>query len=65
MADRVREMRKAKELSLSQLAARAGLTKAYLVRIESAKPPNVSLRVVEQLAEALDVAPGWLAWGAR
>lgn len=64
MGERVRQMRAAKEISLSELARRSGLTKAYVCRIESPKPPNVSVHVAEQLAAALDVAPAWLVWGA-
>jgi XRE family transcriptional regulator of biofilm formation len=63
MGDRLRLIREAKHLSLSELGAAAGITKAYLVRIETGKQKNPGLLLLERLATALDVAPGWLAWG--
>ncbi|HUP70315.1 MAG TPA: helix-turn-helix transcriptional regulator [Acidimicrobiales bacterium] len=54
LARRVREERVKAGLSLSQLAQRSGLTKAYLVRLEN-QAANPSLEVTGQIAEALDL----------
>jgi transcriptional regulator with XRE-family HTH domain len=51
---RVREEREKAGLSLAQLAATSGLTKAYLVRLEN-QVGNPSVEVVAQIAEALDL----------
>jgi transcriptional regulator with XRE-family HTH domain len=51
---RVREEREKAGLSLAQLAAASGLTKAYLVRLEN-QVGNPSVEVVVQIAEALDL----------
>jgi transcriptional regulator with XRE-family HTH domain len=51
---RVREEREKAGLSLAQLAAAAGITKAYLVRLEN-QAGNPSLEVVARIAEALDL----------
>lgn len=54
---RVREEREKAGLSLAQLASLAGLTKAYLVRLET-QPANPSLEVLAQIADALDLTVG-------
>jgi transcriptional regulator with XRE-family HTH domain len=51
---RVREEREKAGLSLAQLAAASGLTKAYLVRLEN-QAGNPSIEVVAKIAEALDL----------
>jgi transcriptional regulator with XRE-family HTH domain len=51
---RVREEREKAGLSLAQLSERAGLTKAYLVRLEN-QGGNPSVEVVARIAEALDL----------
>lgn len=51
---RVRAEREKAGLSLAQLAAASGLTKAYLVRLEN-QGGNPSMDVLFQIAEALDL----------
>jgi transcriptional regulator with XRE-family HTH domain len=51
---RVREEREKAGLSLSQLAATSGLTKAYLVRLEN-QGGNPSMEVLFQIADGLDL----------
>lgn len=51
---RVREERDKAGLSLSQLATLAGVTKAYLVRLEN-QGGNPTLEVLASVADALDV----------
>lgn len=59
---RVREEREKAGLSLAQLAAASGLTKAYLVRLEN-QTGNPSVEVVVQIAEALDLTAADLLGG--
>lgn len=49
-------------MSLAQLAEAAGLTKAYLVRLEN-QAGNPSVEVVAQIAEALDLTVADLVGG--
>jgi transcriptional regulator with XRE-family HTH domain len=42
-------------LSLSQLASATGLSKAYLVRLETDPESNPSLAVLRQIADGLDI----------
>jgi transcriptional regulator with XRE-family HTH domain len=51
---RVREERGKAGLSLAQLAAAAGVTKTYLVRLEK-QTGNPSVEIVAQIADALDL----------
>jgi transcriptional regulator with XRE-family HTH domain len=59
---RVREEREKAGLSLAQLAAVSGLTKAYLVRLET-QGGNPSVEVVTQVADALDLTAADLLGG--
>jgi transcriptional regulator with XRE-family HTH domain len=59
---RVREEREKSGLSLAQLAKAAGLSKAYLVRLEN-QAGNPSLEVVAQIAEAMDLTVADLVGG--
>ena len=56
---RVRELRKKKGLSQEHLAELSGLHRTYISDVERGKR-NVSLRIVERLAEALYVRVGTL-----
>jgi transcriptional regulator with XRE-family HTH domain len=51
---RVRQEREKAGLTLAQLAEAAGLTKAYLIRVEK-QAGNPSMEVVAQIAEALEL----------
>lgn len=59
---RVREERQKAGLSLAQLAAAAGVTKTYLVRLEN-QTGNPSVEIVAQIAEALDLTVADLVGG--
>ncbi len=56
---RLKTLRKAKGLSQEELAERSYLNRPYISGIEQGKR-NVSLEVMEKLAEALGVAVGEL-----
>jgi DNA-binding Xre family transcriptional regulator len=49
---KLRAMREARGVSLSELAARTGMTRGHLARLESQK--NATLRTLERYAEGLD-----------
>lgn len=51
---RLRQLRQRKGWSQDQLARKAGLNSSYIGRIERAER-NITLEVVEKLAEALDI----------
>jgi transcriptional regulator with XRE-family HTH domain len=54
VGDRVRREREKAGLSLAQLADAAGLSKAYLVKVESGTT-NPSIGILGQIADALDI----------
>ncbi|MBO9541882.1 helix-turn-helix transcriptional regulator [bacterium] len=61
LAERLSELRKAASMTQSQLAERAGISRAYLAALErgfssaTKAPPNPSRQVLEDLARALGV----------
>lgn len=57
---RVRELREAKGLSQVELAAKAKVRQATVSAIENEQTRRVDLDVLERLALALDVDPGFL-----
>jgi len=57
---RIRELRRARGWSQAELARRAGVRQATVSRMESGATTKVSLRVLERLAGALEVDPGYL-----
>ena len=62
VASRVADSRRALGLTLRQLGDAAGLSAQGVMVIEKGRTePQIS--TIEQLAVALDVAPGWLAFG--
>lgn len=62
MGERLRAARIAKGLSMRALGRQAGCTVAAISLLE-AGTSIVLLSTCEELAKALDVAPGWLAYG--
>jgi transcriptional regulator with XRE-family HTH domain len=59
IAKNLRVFRANAGLNQHQLAAKAGLSQAYIGKIESGRG-NITLTVLEALAEALEVAPAQL-----
>jgi transcriptional regulator with XRE-family HTH domain len=55
VGERIRAERTKARLSLSQLASATGLSKAYLVRLETDPDSNPSLAVLRQIADGLDI----------
>jgi transcriptional regulator with XRE-family HTH domain len=60
----VRKQREKAGLSLAQLAAMTGISKAHLVRLET-KPSNPSLGILSQIADALDLTVADLVGGPK
>lgn len=63
VGDRIRREREKAGLSLSQLADAAGLSKAYVLKVENGGT-NPSLGVLGQIADGLDVTIADLVGGA-
>ena len=57
---RIREVRQVKGWTQAELARRAGIRRATVNRIENARVKAIDLDVLEKLAKALDVDPGYL-----
>ena len=57
---RLRELREAKGLSQAALARASGVSRTLINRIESDERPNVTIEVLEKLADALEVSPSTL-----
>ena len=57
---RVRDLREALGLTQAELAERAGVRRATVNRIENAKVTAIDLEVLEKLADALGVEPGFI-----
>lgn len=52
---RVKELRKARKLTLEELADKVGSTKSYMWELENKRNANPSAWIVHKLARALDV----------
>lgn len=62
---RVRELREALGLTQAELAARAGVRRATVNRIENTRVTSIDLEVLEKLADALNVDPGFIITRAK
>jgi transcriptional regulator with XRE-family HTH domain len=65
LKDRVRELRKAADLTQQELASRAELSISVVVQIESGKIPDPRLTTLRKLARALGVTLDELAGGVE
>ncbi len=57
---RLKELRLALGVTQAEVAARAGIRRATVSRIENARVTAIDLRVLENLADVLGVDPGFL-----
>lgn len=57
---RVRELREALGLTQAELAERASVRRATVNRIENARVTAIDLEVLEKIADALGVEPGFI-----
>lgn len=56
LGERIKILRKEQELTISELAERAGVAKSYLSSIERNKQTNPSIQFIEKISEALGVS---------
>lgn len=59
MALRLKQLRKRRKMSQEQLAEKAGVSRSYLARVETARQ-DPTLSTIEKLAKALRVRPARL-----
>lgn len=57
---RIKELRLALGLTQGELAARAGIRRATVSRIENAQVTGINFNVLEKVADVLGVEPGML-----
>lgn len=60
LGDKIRELRKAKKLTLEALAAQAGFSKSYLWELENRESQRPSAEKLLALADALGVSSTYL-----
>lgn len=56
LGERIKILRTEKELTISELAEKAGVAKSYLSSIERNKQTNPSIQFIEKISEALGVS---------
>lgn len=60
LGEKIRTLRKEKDLTLDQLAALSGSSKSYIWELENKDPPRPSADKVAKIAAALGVTPDYL-----
>ena len=63
IGDRIKQIRKDRHLSLSELAERAGVAKSYLSSIERNIQTNPSIQFLDKISKELDVSMNFLLHG--
>ncbi|WP_082232880.1 helix-turn-helix domain-containing protein [Halobacillus massiliensis] len=63
IGERIQQMRKRRQLSLSELAERAGVAKSYLSSIERNLQSNPSIQFLEKVSKELNVSINYLLHG--
>lgn len=63
IGSRIKSLRLAKSLSLSELAQRAGVAKSYLSNVERDIQSNPSIQFLEKLADSLHVPLDLILYG--
>ncbi|WP_082232882.1 helix-turn-helix domain-containing protein [Halobacillus massiliensis] len=63
IGDRINKIRRAKGLSMSELASRAGFAKSYISSIERGNQKNPSIHFIEEIVKALEVSVNELLQG--
>jgi XRE family transcriptional regulator, master regulator for biofilm formation len=56
IGDKIKELRKAKKMSISELAEKAGVAKSYLSSIERGIQVNPSIQFIEKISIVLGVS---------
>ena len=60
LGDKIRRLRKEKQLTLDGLAVRTNSSKSYIWELENRNPPRPSATKIAQIAKALDVEIDYL-----
>lgn len=63
IGERIKELRKSKGLSMSELAEKAGVAKSYLSSIERSRQTNPSIQFLEKVGRVLGVSVNQLIEG--
>ena len=58
--EKIRELRKAKKLTLDQLAEQTGSSKSYIWELENKNPPRPSAEKIAKIADVLDTTTDYL-----
>jgi transcriptional regulator with XRE-family HTH domain len=58
--EKIRDLRKAKGLTLDQLAAKTGSSKSYIWELENKNPPRPSAEKIAKIAEVLETTSDYL-----
>lgn len=61
LGDKIRELRKAKGLTLEQLGDATGSSKSYIWELENRSPPRPSIDKIAKIAAVLGVTADYLA----
>lgn len=64
LGERIKELRTEQNMSISELAEKAGVAKSYLSSIERNKQTNPSIQFIEKISDALDVSVNDLLYDA-
>ncbi len=56
IGEKIKQLRKEKRMSLSELAEKAGVAKSYLSSIERNLQSNPSIQFIEKISQVLDVS---------
>ena len=57
IGEKIKKQRESKGKSLSELASEANVSKAYISLLETDKANNPSVKIIKQLANALEMQP--------
>ena len=57
LGERVKSLRKEKELTQEELAGKSGISLKYIQRIEGKKPPNLGIVKLQELAKGFGIEP--------
>lgn len=63
LAERVRAVRKKRNLTIKEVVALAEISENQYINIEQGRTVNPGIDTIRRIADALKVPPGWLAWG--
>lgn len=57
IGEKIKKQRESKGKSISELASEANVSKAYISLLETDKANNPSVKIIKQLANALEMQP--------